>query len=111
MPGKFQAWLRSDLMPIRVERGMDTVFIQPTKHPLSNAALEAAEKLFRVAEQLLPAQASHLFGNWCIADTDLTLMLHRLIMNGDEVPERLRAYASQQWQRPSVQEWVRQPRS
>ncbi|MCS3509320.1 glutathione transferase [Achromobacter sp. JUb104] len=106
-----QAWLRSDLMPIRNERGMDTVFIQPTATPLSAAAQEAADKLFQVAEQLLPAQAANLFGNWCIADTDLTLMLHRLIMNGDAVPERLKAYAAQQWQRPSVQQWVQQQRA
>jgi glutathione S-transferase len=106
-----QAWLRSDLMPIRNERGTDTVFIQPTETPLSAAALEAADKLFRVAEQLLPAQASHLFGSWCIADTDLALMLNRLIMNGDAVPERLKTYAAEQWQRPSVQHWVQQQRT
>lgn len=106
-----QAWLRSDLMPIRNERGTDTVFIQPTSSPLSAAALQAADKLFRVAEQLLPAGASHLFGNWCIADTDLALMLMRLIANGDAVPERLKTYATQQWQRPSVQHWVQQQRT
>ena len=106
-----QAWLRSDLMPIRNERGTDTVFIHPTPTPLSAAALEAADKLFRVAEQLLNARASNLFGNWCIADTDLALMLNRLIMNGDAVPERLKTYAIQQWQRPSVQLWVQQKRT
>ena len=106
-----QAWLRSDLMPIRNERGTDTVFIQPTSSPLSAAALQAADKLFRVAEQLLPAGASHLFGNWCIADTDLALMFMRLIANGDAVPERLKTYATQQWQRPSVQHWVQQQRT
>lgn len=106
-----QAWLRSDLMPIRNERGTDTVFIQPTSNPLSAAALQAADKLFRVAEQLLPAGASHLFGRWCIADTDLALMLMRLIANGDAVPERLKTYATQQWQRPSVQHWVQQQRT
>jgi len=37
-------------------------------------------------------------------------MLHGLIMNGDAVPERLKAYAAQQWQRPSVQQWVQQQR-
>ena len=105
-----QAWLRSDLMPIRNERGTDTVFIHPTKTPLSADALEAADKLFRVAEQLLHGQTSHLFGHWCIADTDLALMLNRLVMNGDAVPERLKAYAAQQWERPSVQHWVQQER-
>jgi glutathione S-transferase len=108
---QIQAWLRSDLMPVRNERGTDTVFITPTSTPLSTAALQAADKLFRVAEQLLPEGAGHLFGNWCIADTDLALMLNRLIMNGDAVPERLKTYATQQWQRPSVQQWVQQQRN
>jgi glutathione S-transferase len=105
-----QAWLRSDLMPIRSERGTDTVFIQPTTTPLSVSALQAAEKLFWVAEQLLPAESDYLFGSWCIADTDLALMLNRLVMNGDAVPERLKNYATQQWQRPSVQHWLQQKR-
>jgi glutathione S-transferase len=108
---QIQAWLRSDLMPIRNERGTDTVFIQTTSTPLSTAALEAAEKLVRVAEQLLPSGASHLFGSWCIADTDLALMLNRLVVNGDAVPERLKTYATLQWQRPSVQHWVQQKRT
>lgn len=106
-----QAWLRSDLMPIRSERGTDTVFIQPTTTPLSVSALQAAEKLFWVAEQLLPAESDYLFGSWCIADTDLALMLNRLVMNGDAVPERLKTYATQQWQRPSVQHWLQQQRT
>jgi Glutathione S-transferase, C-terminal domain len=42
-------------VPIRNERGTDTVFIQPNSTPLSADALEAANKLFRVAEELLPA--------------------------------------------------------
>lgn len=107
---QIQAWLRSDLMPIRNERGTDTVFIQPSTTALSRVALDAADKLFRVAEQLLPEGADHLFGPWCIADTDLAMMLNRLVMNGDAVPERLKTYASQQWQRPSVQQWVQQRR-
>jgi glutathione S-transferase len=106
-----QAWLRSDLMPVRNERGTDTVFIQPTATPLSPAAQEAANKLVNVAEQLLPDGASHLFGSWCIADTDLALMLNRLVLNGDAVPERLITYATQQWLRPSVQQWVQQERN
>jgi glutathione S-transferase len=106
-----QAWLRSDLMPIRKERGTDTVFFHPTSTPLTAAALEAADKLFRVAEQLLSDGSGHLFGSWCIADTDLAMMLNRLVMNGDAVPERLKIYATQQWRRPSVQQWVQQPRA
>lgn len=105
-----QAWLRSDLMPIRSERGTNSVFISPINTPLTPAALQAAEKLFRVAEQLLEGQTNYLFGSWCIADTDLAMMLNRLVINGDAVPERLKAYANNQWQRPSVRQWVEQKR-
>ena len=33
-------------------------------------------------------------------------MLHRLILNGHEVPPKLRKFAEAQWARPSVQKWV-----
>lgn len=45
-----QAWLRSDLMPIRQERSTEVVFYGPTTAPLSGAAQLAAEKLFAMAE-------------------------------------------------------------
>ncbi|MDP3651456.1 MAG: glutathione transferase [Rhodoferax sp.] len=108
---QIQAWLRSDLMPIRNERSTAVVFIEPTATPLSAEGLEAADKLFRIADSLLADGASHLFGAWCIADTDLALMLNRLALNGDAVPPKLKAYASQQWQRPTVQQWVQQART
>jgi len=101
-----QAWLRSDLMPIRQERSTEVVFHKPTGVPLSAEAKASAEKLFAAASTLLPANAPNLFGEWCIADTDLALMLNRLVLNGDPVPERLAVYARRQWQRPSVQRWV-----
>lgn len=41
-----------------------------------------------------------------IADVDLALMLNRLTLNGDPVPQRLMEYARYQWKRPSVQRWV-----
>ena len=54
------------------------------------------------------------FGSWVTfsnqLDTDLALMLNRLAMNGDPVPERLAQYAKRQWQRPTVQRWVAQAR-
>ncbi|WP_397333766.1 hypothetical protein [Nostoc sp. FACHB-145] len=40
----------------------------------------------------------------------MALILHRLIFNGDPVPDNLIAYAKHQWQRPSVQLWVNQQR-
>jgi len=105
-----QAWLRSDLMPIRQERSTEVVFYGPTKSPLSPEAQASAERLFSAAESLLPAASENLFGQWSIADADLALMLNRLVLNGDPVPERLAAYARHQWQRPSVQSWVNQRR-
>lgn len=101
-----QAWLRSDLMPIRQERSTAVVFYKPTDVPLSSAAQDTAEKLFAFAQSLLPQDHNNLFGDWCIADTDLALMLNRLVMNGDRVPQRLADYANYQWQRPSVQRWM-----
>lgn len=41
------------------------------------------------AERLLPAGRQNLFGEWCIADTDLAMMLNRLAQHGDGLPERL----------------------
>ena len=103
---QIQAWLRSDLMPIREERPTTVVFIAPVTAPLSAAARAAAAKLFAAVQRLLPAGATALFDQWSIADTDLALMLNRLVLNGDEVPARLAAYARHQWQRPSVQAWL-----
>ncbi|MNQ97649.1 Glutathione S-transferase YfcF [compost metagenome] len=105
-----QAWLRSDLMPIRQERSTEVVFYGPTHAPLSAAAQASARSLFDAAEALLPADAHCLFGDWSIADVDLALMLNRLVLNGDTVPPRLAAYAGRQWLRPSVQRWVQQAR-
>jgi glutathione S-transferase len=103
---QLQAWLRSDLMPIRQERPTEVIFYGPASAPLSTAAHRAAKTLFQVAQALLADGAENLFGNWSIADVDLALMLNRLVMNGDAVPQRLASYADRQWQRPSVQRWV-----
>jgi glutathione S-transferase len=105
-----QAWVRSDLMPIREERPTTSVFGTPASSPLSPAARAAAEWLVTGAEQLLPAGAAHLFGAFSIADADLALMLQRLARSGDPMPERLRDYAARVWQRPSIQEFVKKPR-
>jgi len=101
-----QAWLRSDLMPIREERNTQVLFYGAKKAPLTAAGQAAASRLFRFAESLLAPGASSLFDGWSIADTDLALMLNRLALHGDPVPEALLRYAQVQWQRPAVQEWV-----
>jgi len=107
---QLQAWLRSDLMPIRQERSTEVVFLRPVERPLSDEAKAAAARLFAAGIELLGDGREHLFGRWSIADTDLALMLNRLVLNGDSVPGRLAAYATQQWRKPSVQLWVNQPR-
>ena len=105
-----QAWLRSDLLPIRQERSTLVVFCGQKRPPLSPEAEAAANKLISAAEALLVGNPTNLFGEWSIADADLALMLNRLILNGDRVPAALVDYAQRQWQRPSVQAWVNLPR-
>lgn len=107
---QLQAWLRSDLMPIREERNTEVLFLRPVDAPLSPAAAAAARTLFDAVDALLKPRAGNLFGDWCITDADLALMINRLVLNGDQVPPRLAEYAERQWQRPSVQAWVNQPR-
>jgi glutathione S-transferase len=107
---QIQAWLRSDLLPIRQERSTEVVFYGPSDAPLSAAAERAAQKLFNAAEAMLAPGRDHLFDAWCIADVDLALMLNRLVLNGDAVPARLADYAKRQWERPSVRAWVTLPR-
>ncbi|WP_260858737.1 glutathione transferase [Paraburkholderia sp. BCC1885] len=102
-----QAWLRSDLMPIRQERSTEVVFYRACDIPLSDAAHVAIDKLFAAAEALLAHGGPNLFNEWCLADVDLAVMLNRLVLNGDAVPQRLAHYATYQWQRPSVQRWVK----
>lgn len=107
---QIQAWLRSDLVPIREERPTQSIFLGQTTTPMSSAAKASTEKLLSAAASLLPANAETLFDQWSIADVDLALMLNRLVLNGDPVPARLVAYAAHQWQRSSVQLWIKQQR-
>ena len=108
---QIQAWIRSDFPAIREERSTKVVFGKPTDTPLSKSAEAEVEKLFAAADSLIKRDAANLFNNWCIADTDLALMLNRLVLNGVHVPEKLVDYASRQWKRPSVQLWTNQERS
>ena len=107
---QLQAWLRSDLVPIREERPTFVIFYGPSSEPLSATAIAAAERLFGAIDALLPVGAENLFGSWSIVDTDVALMLNRLVMNGDAVPQRLADYARKQWQRPTVQLWAKMDR-
>jgi glutathione S-transferase len=104
------AWIRSDFMPIREERSAECVFYPPDPiaplQPLSPDAQRAAAKLLAAAETLIPADAGPLFGAWCAADTDLAMMLQRLLKTRHEVSGRVRAYAEGQWKNAAVQEFV-----
>ncbi|MYM69515.1 glutathione transferase [Pseudoduganella sp. FT55W] len=102
---QIQAWVRSDLVPVRVERDTETVFFKKPCSPLTETAQQAAAKLVHLAERFVQGP-QHLFGEWSLADTDLAIMLSRLVRNGDEVPAKLRDYVEFQWQRPSVQQWL-----
>jgi glutathione S-transferase len=107
---QIQAWVRSDLMPIRDERPTFVVFNGATRPALSAQACAAADKLFSVALRLLDGRTDNLFGDWSIADLDLAMMLQRLIVLGDPVPQRLVDYATLQWRRPTLQPWIHRPR-
>jgi glutathione S-transferase len=97
-------------MPIRDERPTFVVFCGATRPALSAQAREAADKLFSAALSLLDGRTDNLFGDWSIADVDLAMMLQRLIVLGDPVPKRLVDYATLQWSRPTLQQWVRRVR-
>src|SRR6185437_10812785 len=81
---QIMAWVRSDLLPLREERSAEYVF--------------------------LPRDGGPLFGAWSIADTDLAMMLQRLVKTNEPLPDRLRAFAEREWLRPSVQAYTNAPR-
>jgi glutathione S-transferase len=105
-----QAWVRSDLMPIREERPTFVVFSGARRPALSAQGAEATQKLFAAALRLLDGRTENLFDQWSIADVDLAMMLQRLVAHGDPVPQRLADYANHQWRRPSVQQWINHAR-
>jgi glutathione S-transferase len=105
-----QAFLRSDLGPLREERSTGTFFLGEKVAPLSPAARAAADRLIRFAEQVLPPGASAIAGAFSPGDADLAVMLQRLVANGDPCPERLAAYARAVFARPSVRAWLSKTR-
>ncbi len=108
---QIQAWVRSDLMPIREQLSTDSVFYsQGLGRILNEQGQKTLEKLLRFVNAVLTPGQQNLFGQWCIADTDLAMMLMRLVQNNIALPSSIKTYAQQQWARPSVAEWVNQPR-
>jgi glutathione S-transferase len=103
------AWLRSDLLSLREERSAEYVFYPHEQleafSPLTPTGHKAADKLLAVAKQVVPAKRGSLFRDWCIADTDLAMMLQRLVSTGHPVPAPIASYARAQFQRPAVVEY------
>jgi glutathione S-transferase len=104
------AWIRSDLGALREEYSTYTMFFEKALVPLSGAGRAAADKLVAVADRLLGEGAKQLFSTWSCADADLAFCLHRLILNGYGLPPKVRAFADQQWKRPSIRSFVEHPR-
>lgn len=107
---QIQAWLRSDLAALREARPTTAVFGPPLTTPLPAAARDDATRLCALVEALLPPQATQLFDGWSLVDSDIALMLQRLLNSGEELPPRIADYARAQWQRPALQAWLALPR-
>ena len=101
-----QAFLRTDLLPLRNDRPTSTLFLGEAPKPMSADGKAAAERLVAAAERFLPEGASFVATSFSPADADLALMLQRLVANGDPCPERLVTYARTIFARPSVREWL-----
>lgn len=108
------AWVRSDVQALREERSTEYVFLPPAvvgaPPSLSSDGQEAAEKVVRVADSLIPDGGGPLFDAWSIADTDLAMMLWRLSRTGYPLPPKVRDFADREWERPAVREFAALPR-
>ena len=100
--------LRTELGALQEERPTSTVFGRPSRQALSERARREADELIRITIALLTPGAPSLFGDWCIADADLSLALMRLIANEDPVPDPVVQYALAQWDRASVKKFAAQ---
>jgi len=107
---QLMGWIRSDLMPIREERSVSTLFYDQPVKSLSGAGHEEAERLMRVAKALISPDRKTLFAEWCIADADFALVLYRLVKHGHPVEAKVKRYVDANLQRPSVREWIEKKR-
>ncbi len=105
-----QAFLRSDLGPLREERPTSTFFEDEKAKPLTPQGKASADRLVAIADRFLPQGAAFVATSFTPADADLALMLQRIVHNGDPCPERLARYANTVFARPSVREWLAKTR-
>jgi glutathione S-transferase len=109
---QLMSWIRSDLMPIRVERSTTTMFYERARTPLSADGKKAAARVLNVASALVGDGRPYLFNSgWCLADADFGFFLMRLVLNGDEVPHAVKAYAERQYARASMQKFISKKRA
>jgi len=99
-------YLRTSLFALREARPTSSVFGRPVTRPMAEKAKEEAAELERVALAVLPDDRPNLFGEWCIADSDLALALMRLVANQDPIDRRLANYATAQLDRRAVHRFV-----
>jgi glutathione S-transferase len=103
---QIMSFLRTSLLALREARPTSSVFGRPNPRPMSDRARDEAAELERIALAVIPDDRTAMFGNWCIADTDLALALMRLIANQDPLDRRLVSYALGQFDRKSIHRFV-----
>lgn len=102
---EIMAWLRSDFLPLRKERPTSTLFFNEPVSPMSEEAASHMQRFLQGVDSLIIEGRTSLFDQWCLADTDLALMIQRLNKNGTPLPKKIKAFAEAQWERPSVRRW------
>jgi glutathione S-transferase len=100
-----QAFLRTDLGPLRQERPTSTFFLGEPVKPLGPEARASADRLVAFAQAILGSAPRFVASRFSPADADLALMLQRLLANGDPVPAALAEWTRGIWARPSIRKW------
>jgi glutathione S-transferase len=101
-----QAFVRSDVLALRMERPTSMLFAGEQPKPLTAEGRASAERLVRIAGRMVEDPTRFVASTFSPADADLALMIQRLAANGDQCPAALRAYANGIFARPSVRKWL-----
>ena len=103
-------WLRFGTDHLRSERPTSSIFFGALRTPLSQRARADADALIRFIHLFLRDGETTLFPTWTVCDAEVALALHRLLINGDDVPADVRAYAVANWKRPAMRAYVEHER-